>query len=726
MASIFTYDPNPPRVSSPWSTPGTVTPQHTVSGGHNFLADASADTSVVIPTHLDALGIFKLEPEPQEGDPKKPVRLLPGLEESQGALYEIGVSDDGYFIGLTEDELDESLLNLRAMAASLGCVVEVLKRVVVGSCEWIDLTPARFDGQEIETQASADLLVAEALVRPDLHFKGLTDMPISRKDLPFSDAELPSSGPREEKESVIDQLRLSLVGPSTSGKSSLLGTLTSSILDNGRGKSRLGLLKHRHEISSGITSSVAQDVVGYAPASHAMQSSVGLNVVNYATGDVTSWNDIHNLVPKDGRLAFVSDSPGLSRYSKSIIRTLVSWNPHCVVLCVAADEDEDVPSQAYLELCKSLELPVAVTITKVDIASKQGLKQTLARLLSALKASGAKPTILTGSAGMRSAESSSPIDLQHIATDDTTRAQALFSGIGSQETETVPIVLTSAVTGLGISQLHGLIHEIRIPRGSPATQEYPLFLIDEVYTMPSSKVYSESQPTSSTSTILCGHLMSGRISAGETFLLGPFAADLEGSSSPTPFYRAFNILSLRNLRLPVRTLLPGQVGTIAVEASRLQPAPKPRKGMILTSPDFAPTAHAGFTATFSSKIFTTTDSPPLILGGHALAYFHSVRAPVKVASVAFTDPDSLTYPPAKVQHSPSEADGVFTFDEEKKQAGDIVKISFEFLGGLEWLKVGQKVLIMPNVMTTTSEPDSGGGGGTKGLVGFVGKICECN
>lgn len=48
--------------------------------------------------------------------PVIPRRLYPGLEESRGALYEIGVADDGELVGLAEDEMEESLNNLRAMA----------------------------------------------------------------------------------------------------------------------------------------------------------------------------------------------------------------------------------------------------------------------------------------------------------------------------------------------------------------------------------------------------------------------------------------------------------------------------------------------------------------------------------------------------------------------------------------------------------------------------------
>jgi hypothetical protein len=75
------------------------------------------------------------EATPRLSAPAGAAKLLPGLEESQGALYEIGVSDDGTFVGLIEEEMEESLTNLQAMAASLGCVVEVLRKVIVGDCE---------------------------------------------------------------------------------------------------------------------------------------------------------------------------------------------------------------------------------------------------------------------------------------------------------------------------------------------------------------------------------------------------------------------------------------------------------------------------------------------------------------------------------------------------------------------------------------------------------------
>jgi len=151
----------------------------------------------------------------------------------------------------------------------------------------------------------------------------------------------------------------------------LLGTLSTATLDNGRGKSRLSLLKHRHEIASGVTSSVAQELLGYH----------GENVINYASGNVNTWTDLHFL-SKSGRLVFVSDSAGHWRYRRTIVRGLIGWAPHWIFLCIGADGSDSSASgedtgqessaaglyvdfaKAHLELCLKLDRPLAVVITK--------------------------------------------------------------------------------------------------------------------------------------------------------------------------------------------------------------------------------------------------------------------------------------------------------------------------------------------------------------------------
>ena len=47
------------------------------------------------------------------------------------------------------------------------------------------------------------------------------------------------------------------------GKSSMLGVLVKGDLDDGRGKARVNLFRHKHEIETGRTSSVGMEIMGF-------------------------------------------------------------------------------------------------------------------------------------------------------------------------------------------------------------------------------------------------------------------------------------------------------------------------------------------------------------------------------------------------------------------------------------------------------------------------------
>lgn len=254
--------------------------------------------------------------------PELPQRLLPGLEESKGALYEIGVADDGTIVGLAEDEMDESLNNLRAMAASLGCGVEVLRMVPVGDCEWIEQNSA--SQKKLRTSR---LLVAEALVRPLQHLVDHSNDALQVAEAAASSTnDLASSSGADDVKQSVEQLRVSVTGATMSGKSSLIGTLSTATLDNGRGKSRLSLLKHRHEIASGMTSSVTQELIGYRDVTD-RNDTVSTQVIGYGSSDVSSWIDIHGSVEaaQNGRLIILSDSAGHPRFRRTTVRGIVGW-----------------------------------------------------------------------------------------------------------------------------------------------------------------------------------------------------------------------------------------------------------------------------------------------------------------------------------------------------------------------------------------------------------------
>ncbi|KAF4533981.1 HR1 repeat rho-binding protein [Lasiodiplodia theobromae] len=850
MASIFTFDPDPPRVASPWSTPRSLTPRQPPGpglsnhpSGASFATGGGLEPRAVLETDR---AVTKLDAEPQEGPteyklhlllrprrsfttsttarhvagshrsslgiptprsvsetavsrtpastppkatssqsrqhrleqlttqllwrlqqsspyhstsanelvvpqlpeaaeqlraPPSLARLLPGLEESKGALYEIGVADDGTFVGLAEDEMEESLTNLRAMAASLGCTVKVLRMIPVGECAWTD----DFD----DTAHSGKLWVAEAFVKPEVN--GSQDSgPTAHQHhvaQPLSQISL------DDSTSASEQLRVSLTGATMSGKSSLLGSLSTATLDNGRGKSRLSLLKHRHEIASGMTSSVTQELIGYAGSP---DESADVNVINYASGNVDSWNDVHAAC-QSGRLVFLSDSAGHPRYRRTTVRGLMGWAPHWTLLCVPADNDEDTSgrvgstpsseevlgaaaadvdlSEAHLELCLKLELPLIVVVTKLDLASKSGIKKTLSKLLTFLKKAGRKPSIIPDSSTTVTED-----DLAVVPASDLELVRAKATDELLHDPLVVPIVLTSALSGMGIRKLHALLHEISIPPaaapskvgvavqpGSPPgsksnTPLSALYHIEDVWRLNSN---DDATPEASEISIVSGRLDHGTLHLGDELLLGPYpvgsiaaaalaaedgsdssgspAAPSRPSASSAPTSRSFpgafhknltlpyrqassraskqhewrrvRITSIRNLRLPVRTLFAGQVGSLGVLPLDDNAKPLPnaaaaatsaalssstsssrgvaaaaalqgriRKGMVLVRPSDGgdnnstsatpPQSCRAFVARFAGEGVRN-----LIVGSLAVTYIASVRASAKVVAIAIDDGD---------------------------------------------------------------------------------------
>jgi len=65
--------------------------------------------------------------------------------------------------------------------------------------------------------------------------------------------------------SLTPEVRCAVVGNVDSGKSTTLGVLTRGSLDDGRGRARVSLFRHKHEIESGRTSSVGMEVSHLRP-----------------------------------------------------------------------------------------------------------------------------------------------------------------------------------------------------------------------------------------------------------------------------------------------------------------------------------------------------------------------------------------------------------------------------------------------------------------------------
>lgn len=179
---------------------------------------------------------------------------------------------------------------------------------------------------------------------------------------------------RKRPQSVQDllEIRVAVVGNVDAGKSTMLGVLTKGILDDGRGKARVNLFRHKHEIESGRTSSVGGEILGFDAMSRPI----------IHTGKKSTWEEITDKAAKV--LSFV-DLAGHEKYLKTTVFGMTGSAPEFAMLMVGANAGMIGMSKEHLGLALSLGIPVLVVITKIDRCPAHVLEKTIKELTSILK-----------------------------------------------------------------------------------------------------------------------------------------------------------------------------------------------------------------------------------------------------------------------------------------------------------------------------------------------------
>jgi len=120
-----------------------------------------------------------------------------------------------------------------------------------------------------------------------------------RKDEPLSVGETLSAR----------NLRVAVVGNVDAGKSTMIGTLTSSLLDDGRGSSRTSIMKHRHEIESGRTSTASSHLMGFRSSGQAIAGNDSVRAYRRKTED--------EIARESYRVITLMDLAGHEKYLKT-------------------------------------------------------------------------------------------------------------------------------------------------------------------------------------------------------------------------------------------------------------------------------------------------------------------------------------------------------------------------------------------------------------------------
>ncbi|KAI8365186.1 P-loop containing nucleoside triphosphate hydrolase protein [Radiomyces spectabilis] len=415
------------------------------------------------------------------------------LEQGRGeALFEIGLEEDDSSMHLTKEQYQKCLTTLELVMVDLHADFADVDEINL-----LDQTDSQTT--KMSTKSLEDGVIGHVMIR-------------------------------KRPKSVQDMLeiRIAVVGNVDAGKSTLLGVLTKGILDDGRGKARVNLFRHKHEIESGRTSSVGGEILGFDSKSHPILHPS-------ASGRKLTWEEVCSRAAKV--LSFV-DLAGHEKYLKTTVLGMTGSAPEFVMLMVGANAGMIGMTKEHLGIALSLGIPVLVVVTKIDRCPPNIREKTIKELTSILKSKSCRKIPLF-------------VENSH---DAVMTAQNFVSE------RLCPIFQISNVTGEGLDLLRNFLNIL------PSMTKYDTSLpfhyeVNETYSVPF------------VGTVVSGILKTGMIHVGDRVLIGP---DSTGQFIPT------TIKGIHRKRVSVPVAKAGQSVTFAIKNIRRSTI---RKGMVLLNYD---------------------------------------------------------------------------------------------------------------------------------------------
>jgi GTPase len=272
-------------------------------------------------------------------------------------------------------------------------------------------------------------------------------------------------------------IRVAVVGNVDAGKSSLIGCLVSGTLDNGRGSARSKIMKHKHEIDSGRTSTSDTHLLGLDKDGHTITSQP--NAKN-------AWADV---VIRSQRTVTLMDLAGHEKYLKTTIFGVSRGMADYALVLVNAAQPPTHMTNHHLKLCMYLGIPCVVVLTKADRCPDHVFKSTHQEVRRILKS----PEI-----GQR------PYDIKNDS--DIEKAMVALT-----KNLLTPIITISSVTGEGLDKLTRLLANVpqrRVFHQKFRDRAFEL-LVDDTYTVPG------------VGTVISGFVSRGEWKKGDKLFLGP-------------------------------------------------------------------------------------------------------------------------------------------------------------------------------------------------------------
>lgn len=431
------------------------------------------------------------------------------IEKGLGEIILVLGVSDGTDYGLTKEDMELSVATLMSMEKCLDVTITQLRERVVDS----------ISKRVVNTHVEQPLGLTE-------NISPLTD----------NNANIINDNCKYIKEFIVRknfssedfmEVRVAVVGNVDAGKSTLLGVLTHGLLDDGRGEARTKLFRHKHEIESGRTSSVGNDILGF--------DSRG-KVVNETEGHSVKASDWEKICAKSSKVVTFIDLAGHEKYLKTTVFGMTGHAPDFCMLMIGANMGVIGMTKEHLGLSLALNVPVFVVITKIDMCPPNVLTETLKILQKILKSPGCRK----------------------IAYLVETMDDVITCATNFTSERLCPIFQVSNVTGQNLDLVKMFINLLN-SRVEYVVSEPAEFQIDDIYSVPG------------VGTVVSGTCYKGRIQLNDSLLLGP---DLIGQ------FRNVSIKGIHRKRMPVKECRGGQAVSFSLKKVKRSEL---RKGMVIVS-----------------------------------------------------------------------------------------------------------------------------------------------
>lgn len=399
------------------------------------------------------------------------------LREGNGECrYYIGVEDSGNPLGITEEEMRISIETIQKMTNSIGATVN-----------------------KIEYLKGKEGMVAEITI----------------------------SKPTEEEEKNLMEIRAGIIGEENSGKSTLVGCLISDKKDNGKGLTRTNVFRHRHEINCGKTSSFTHQIIGFD------KNGKKTNMTSFGTS--ATWPSI---VEKSVKIVNCIDMGCSEKSLNNSLKTLSPNYLDYIFVVISAASGITNNTVLFLKIALSLNIPVIVIITKIDLVNEEDFKSVLCNFSIVLKKekSGKNPLVVKNKE------------------DIVTFANNIDEGI-------MPIFLISNKTGIGLDYLNNFLSILPMTSTMNSITNFKKPKEDEMATMEFHflEILHKDIRNGVHHLIVEGIVTKGVILKEEKYKFGPF------QNEKKQYYLIAKVLNIHCKKMEVHYATKGQYCSVEIE-----------------------------------------------------------------------------------------------------------------------------------------------------------------